>query len=193
MRTRRSIRTCCRSIKRTLSSHCQRCCSCQDVQIGRILCILGPSSLTYFISNGKKQTHVTGTSSTLPYRGWLVRTPSATWSAPTQGLTPASAGPRWTQPPGSELIYSSFNRQQSFLTTTLWIHFPMYMLSNICREAGQLWGRGRLRLQQTRDSQEADFFIRFCQFSECLPAETRNLTDSFDLTGFTMETESGPY
>ena len=69
----------------------------------------------------------------------------------------------------------------------------MYILSNICREAGQLWGRGRLRLQQTRDSQEADFFIRFCQFSECLPTETRNLTDSFDLTGFTMETESGPY
>ena len=73
------------------------------------------------------------------------------------------------------------------------IQFPMYKLSNICREAGQLWGRGRLRLQQTRDSQEADFFIRFCQFSECLPTETRNLTDSFDLTGFTMETESGPY
>ena len=136
--------------------------------------------------------NVTGTSSMSPYRGWLVRTPSATWSAPTLGLTPASAGPRWTQLPGSELIYSSFNKQQLFLTTTLWIHFPMYMLSNICREAGQLWGRGRLRLQQTRDSQEADFFIRFCQFSECLPAETRNLTESFDLTGITMETESGP-
>ena len=36
-RTRQSIRTCCRSIRPTLSSLCRRCCSCQDVQTGRIL------------------------------------------------------------------------------------------------------------------------------------------------------------
>ena len=43
-----------------------------------------------------------------------------------------------------------------------------------------------VRIYPTRDQKEADFVIRFCQFSECL-GDDQNKTELFKVTGTTRE------
>ena len=62
-------------------------------------------------------------------------------------------------------------------------------IDNIAKEVASSWEYSGLRIKFSRDDEDADITVRFCDFSECYDEDQAEL---FDLTGVTRDKFDGP-